>query len=251
MPAIPAITPTATEPESFISRNRTTLLTLTIALGMLLMLVVGLFLGGLGVYLYFNSSKLIETTQKPALPRENSPSRPTRLGPGPESQKYLDQGNENLKNGRFRDAEENFREAVRLSPNNANCLIHLGSSLFHQGKFSEAKDTFQHVTQLPAEKFYLNYAYSYMGRIEWERGYYSLATTSFERAVELAPNDFGSMACLGFVQKLAGNTSEAETNLKKVLAGSNDEELRKIVQKVLDGAQPPTTATDAGLGPGR
>lgn len=256
MPAVPVGTPivppiVAPHPESFISRNQTTLLTTTVAVGMVLMLIFGLLLGGIGVYYFYNAPKTSEPVKKPAKPPESSPSKPVRIGPGPDSQRYLELGNKNLENHRFQDAEENFREALRLSPNNVVCLVHLGNSQFHQGKFTEAKDTFQRATQLPTEKFYLNYAYSYMGRIEWERGYYSLATSSFQRAVELVPNDYGSMSCLGFVQKLAGNDADSETTLKKVLAGTSDEELKGLVQKVLAGAQPPTTATDAGLGPGQ
>ncbi len=252
MPAAHVPAPIAVpQPESFISRNRTALVTSTVAGGMILMLVFGLLLGGVGVYAFFNSSKTFNTGKKPVLPPENSPSKPVRLGPGPDTQWFLDKGNQDLQNSRFGEAERNFREALKLSPNNAVCLVHLAASLFHQEKLAESKETFQRATQLTSEKFYLNYAYSYLGRIEWERHFYSDAAYYFGRAVEMAPNDFGSMACHGFLLKLAGKEVAAAEILRKVLEGSGDDQLKGIVRQVLDGAQPPTSATDAGLGPGQ
>lgn len=256
MPAVPVGTPVvppivAPHPESFISRNQTTLLTALVAVGMVLMLIFGLLLGGIGVYYYFNAPKTSEPVKKPAKPPESSPSKPVRLGPGPDTQWYLNKGNKELQNSRFNEAERNFREAVRLTPNNAICLVHLAVSLFHQEKFIESKEAFQKATQVTSDKFYLNYAYSYLGRIEWERHFYSDSAYYFGRAVEIESKDFGSMACHGFLLKLAGNELEAETILRKVLNGSDDEHLKGIVRQVLEGAQPPTSATDAGIGPGQ
>lgn len=254
MPAVPVYPPIirpvpAAQPESFISRNLNFLLPSLVAAGMILMLIFGLLLGGIGAYFLLNSPKTSRDVMQPALPPDNSPSKPVRLGPGPDTQWFLKQGNQDLQDSRFGEAERNFREAVRLSPNNAVCLVHLAVSLFHQKKLIESKETFQKATQLTSEKYYLNYAYSYLGRIEWERHFYSDASYYFGRAVEMKSNDFCSMACQGFLLRLAGNEIEGATILRKVLEGSSDNHLKGIVRQVLDGAQPPMSATDAGLGP--
>lgn len=254
MPAAPVYPPVvrpvpAPQPESFISRNLNFLLPSLVAVGMILMLIFGLILGGIGVYAYFNSSKMFETGSKPVRTPVTSPSKPIRLSSEPNAKWYLERGNDFLKYGRFQDAEEKFREAVHLSPNDAVCLVHLAVSLFHQREFGESQEIFQRATQVTSEKYYLNYAYSYLGRIEWERKNYSHAGFYFGAAVEIEPNDFGSMACWGFTLKLDGQDGAAKAILQRVLDESRDENLKYIVQQVLEGANPPTTATNAGIGP--
>ncbi|PVE25668.1 hypothetical protein DC522_04960 [Microvirga sp. KLBC 81] len=95
-------------------------------------------------------------------------------------------GREHFTRANYALAEENFRKAVELKPNDAASWVGLAASYDQLGRFDLADRAYEKATQLSGNTFEIlnNRGFSYM-----LRGDNRQATVMFKRAKSLRPND--------------------------------------------------------------
>uniref|UniRef100_A0A914XJT0 Mitochondrial import receptor subunit TOM70 n=2 Tax=Plectus sambesii TaxID=2011161 RepID=A0A914XJT0_9BILA len=88
------------------------------------------------------------------------------------------------------DAKDMFEKALRLQPNNANILVHMGMLELQKSGDSPSEDDFNRATELMlrATKVdaHCEFAYETLGQLEVQRGRVRQATEYFDRALNLA-----------------------------------------------------------------
>jgi len=97
----------------------------------------------------------------------------------------------------FDDAIDEYRKALKLSPNFADIITHLGVALRDKGQYDEAIKEFSRAKEanphfIPAR---LNLGITY-----YSRGFYSLAEEEWQEALKIAPNNSAVKTYLNFVK---------------------------------------------------
>jgi hypothetical protein len=129
--------------------------------------------------------------------------------------------------------------------------LKIGLCLLHQCRFFEAGMRLDKSIKNTRYHEMWSFALRYKGFIDCETQNYEMAAWNFGRAVKISPTDYTSMAFQGFMLDLAGRESEAQNIYAKVLSESSDSALKEVVKQVQQGAKPPSTASNAGVGPGQ
>ncbi len=217
------------------------LLLLSIGLLVGMILVAGVILGLLLAY-FFTTPTTIPTS---------GPVRPPVVRPGILVEGAHQEGLDLLQNKRYVEAEAKFRRVLEIEPIHAGANLNLGICLFHQNRFNESTMRFDQAIESTRDLQMRNAAWNYKGLIEWEKQNYEMAAWNFGKAVNLSPKDYTSLAFEGFMLDLAGHESEAQDIYRKVLNESPDSFLKDVVRQVQQGSKPPSTASNAGVGPGQ
>ncbi len=108
-----------------------------------------------------------------------------------------------------------LREAVREDPTNPMLYLVLGDGLEEQGLWDEALQLYQ--SALQHEGTATSKMYARAARIHGQQGRLGEAITALEKAVELDPNDTGTLNKLAVTCLLAGRTAEAQRTLEALL----------------------------------
>lgn len=87
------------------------------------------------------------------------------------------------RHGRYAEAEEHFRMAVRVAPDNSEALLNLGSVLLVQEHTDEARSLFERSIRAHPNAE----AFSNLGFIAIEAGRFAEAAQAFERSLRLGP----------------------------------------------------------------
>jgi TolB-like protein/tetratricopeptide (TPR) repeat protein len=108
-------------------------------------------------------------------------------------------------------AEKDFRQALQSSPNNAAAKNALTSSLFAQGRLTEAEEACREALSL--DPLLTNLWYN-LGRITVGTGRYKEAENAFRKGLELQPNASRFHTYLGTLDVLQNNQAQAMGNAK-------------------------------------
>jgi Flp pilus assembly protein TadD len=127
---------------------------------------------------------------------------------------YLDQGIQLGQAGDDRGAEDAFRKAVQLDPNNAEAHANLGVALANQGKRAEAIAEFRQALRLNPNN---SMAHNNLGTVLDEQGKLEEAIAEFRQALRLNPNDVVARRNLGLVLYKQGQREEAITEYRQAL----------------------------------
>ena len=129
--------------------------------------------------------------------------------------KYIEEAELYSMAGRFADAEESFKKAIAINPQNNKHAWGLLIKLYWIYKdFSRAESTFEEALKVNP----LNQeAYFWMSGAYTIRGEYSSAEKLLRRALEIEPNDLSVVSTLILVCRLQGRNSETEDLLKKYI----------------------------------
>src|SRR5947208_6724388 len=112
------------------------------------------------------------------------------------------------KQGKLPEAEQELREAVRVTPVVASYRAQLGSILGLQGMWSEALESFQKAIDLAPEN--LDFRRE-TAAVQWQLGLMSSAEKNLQYVLARHPDDSGSILLLGLVKERNGDyTSAAE-----------------------------------------
>ncbi len=145
---------------------------------------------------------------------------------------YYTRGISNERAGRWADAESDFREALKLFPDQPLVLNYLGYSLLEQGQsYDEALDMIQRAVKGEPDDGYitdsLGWAYYRLGR-------YDDAVAPMLRAVELTPDDPVINDHLGDVLWKVGRKREADFQWHRALSfgPADDLDMDRIRRKL-------------------
>ncbi|HUM06277.1 MAG TPA: tetratricopeptide repeat protein [Terriglobales bacterium] len=108
--------------------------------------------------------------------------------------------------GKYEQAEEQFRRAIRLKPADDAARLGLAESLERRGQIAEAETVYKDaIARRP------NYwaVYNYLGTFYWRQGHYREAEKSFSVVTSLQPDNVRGFSNLGAMQLLQGRYSDA------------------------------------------
>ena len=116
--------------------------------------------------------------------------------------------------GRFDEAESQFREILQLVPRHAPSLASLALTQMKQQKFEEAQTSLETSLELSPEN---SYALFLMGLLKVSQERYDDAVTFLSRATVLDPDDAEAQNYLGVALAEVGHRNPAETALRKAI----------------------------------
>lgn len=128
-------------------------------------------------------------------------------------------GESELARGYLDAAEQEFRRALELDPDDLGSQFFLGVVLRKRGKLEEAAQTFDAISKIDSKWPGLAIE---RGRVFEEKGEASRAVKMYQEALQKNPRDLDLRLRLGAAQVSAGNLDEAETNLSVVLKARPD-----------------------------
>jgi superkiller protein 3 len=129
-----------------------------------------------------------------------------------EARPFLEAGEEYLREEKWPQAEEAFRQAVAVYPESAVAQSKLGVALARQGQLEEAISAFRQAVQLNP---HYAAAYSNLGNVYREQGRVEEALRAYQQAVEADPDYWIAHQNLGGLYKELGRFSEAVGEFKK------------------------------------
>ena len=149
---------------------------------------------------------------------------------------------------RWPKAEADFKEALRLYPDEPLVLNYLGYSWVDQGvNLEEAFKMLRRAVDLKPTDGYI---VDSLGWANYKLGNYEEATRDLERAVELKPGDPVVNDHLGDAYWRVGRRTEAHFQWNHARDfGPEPEDLKKILLKIKDGLPPAPPRRDAGTTP--
>ncbi len=154
-----------------------------------------------------------------------------------------------IQQGRTEEAEQHFRQAIRLDPNYAPAANGLGGCLLHQGRIDEAILEFRKAAAVDP---LMVKAYGNLGSAYLMRGDLEQAEKYFRRALELAPREGSFHRSLGTVLVRRGQLKQAIAELRAgLLLAPADPDLYCQLGSLLEGQGRPDEALkhfDAALG---
>jgi len=130
---------------------------------------------------------------------------------------YLGQnnlGNLLIEQGRFEEAVQAFREAIRLKPNFAKTHVQLGNVLAAQGKLAEAEQAFRWAIQLRPD---LPEPHNNLGNLLGSQGRSAEAEREYREALQLDPGYAEAHNNLGNMLGFQGKTGEAEGEYREAI----------------------------------
>ncbi len=108
-------------------------------------------------------------------------------------------------NGRYEDAANAYREIVAVDAENINGWTNLATSLMLSGDFAAAARAFERAIEMePIPTTYVN-----LGMLHYYLGEADEAITAFEKAADMAPNDYLVWSNLGDVLAFSGDLDGA------------------------------------------
>jgi tetratricopeptide (TPR) repeat protein len=145
-------------------------------------------------------------------------------------------------------AEQRFRKALELSPNEASVLNYLGYSMIEKKiNLTEAMDMVKKAVELKPNDGYI---IDSLGWAYYQLGDYEQAVVHIERAVELLPADPIIAEHLGDAYWRVGRTLEAKFQWQHARDNKPEpDDLKRIEDKILNGMPEETPVTPAQTAP--
>ncbi|MCM2255321.1 MAG: tetratricopeptide repeat protein [Vicinamibacteria bacterium] len=133
------------------------------------------------------------------------------------------------------DAARHLERALAADPGRATTRVHLGRVLWRQGRFEDARATFEAAVTPGADAGALYLAHTFLGHLHHRAGRSEAAVECFHRALAIAP--LGQAAALGLAHalRLRGDTTGAGQSADQVLA-ARDKPLDPLVNYLADNA---------------
>ena len=138
---------------------------------------------------------------------EQSFRQATGLFPG-DANTYNWFGSFLYRQGRYRDAVEQYRIAVSMNPNDMNSMTNLGTSYLLLGEFGLARTAFDNAIRIEPRK----HAWSNLSLVDYYLGNYDEAEKSVTNAISLEPKDHLPRSNLGDILWAAGAKERARAS---------------------------------------
>ena len=120
---------------------------------------------------------------------------------------YMELGLNAYQSADYKDAVQNWEEALKLEPDNVLALRNLGAAYHLLGRDEDAAAALQHALEIkPNADVYNN-----LGTIRFYQGHYAEAVPAFEKTVQLGSNSFDNWGNLGDAYRWTpGNQAKAK-----------------------------------------
>ena len=133
------------------------------------------------------------------------------------SDKYLILGGWYYDQGKYAQAEEMFKKAIKINPCNIEAYNELGMCYTDQGRYDRAEEMFKKVIAIEPNE---HHSYQALGFWYWTQKKYAQAEEIFKKAFEINPKDEDSYIDIGWWYGVAsglGEYDKAEEMIKKAI----------------------------------
>ncbi|MCX7736026.1 MAG: tetratricopeptide repeat protein [Candidatus Kapabacteria bacterium] len=124
------------------------------------------------------------------------------LGFSESPKKFIREGNKNYKDGKFIDAEVQYKKALEADSNSLKANFNLGNSLYKQGRFDESGSIYQNLASQNIDKDVLAKAYHNLGNSLLKAKKYSESIDAYKRSLRLKPDDVDTKYNLEYARKM-------------------------------------------------
>ena len=111
---------------------------------------------------------------------------------GQQENKIIREGNRLFNNENFDGAEIKYREALELNPSNASALYNLGNALYKQGRFDEAAEIFDAISQTAQSPDIRSKALHNLGNSHMGLQDYAKSIDAYKESLRINPDDLDS-----------------------------------------------------------
>lgn len=129
---------------------------------------------------------------------------------------YLISGNEAFKRNDYKQAELDYKNAIRLEPNSSTALNNLGVVLNELGKYDDAQATLSKAISVDPKNVIAHYT---LAQVFIKRGNYPEAIAEAHKSIELSSNEMG------------GHKALAEASLRKGKQEKNNDDLKSAIDE--------------------
>jgi tetratricopeptide (TPR) repeat protein len=131
------------------------------------------------------------------------------------AQKLVRSGNNEYKNGRFKDAEIDFRKALTKSPNSQKAAFNLGNSLYKQQNYDEAASQYLKLAKSENKEVPKPGVYYNLGNSLLESKKYKESIDAYKMALRLNPKDEDTRYNLSYAMTKLQQQKKQEQNNKQ------------------------------------
>jgi tetratricopeptide (TPR) repeat protein len=125
---------------------------------------------------------------------------------------YLFKGSNYLINEQYKEAIAEFKEALRLDPENPDLYYYLGVCNYSLQEYEEAINCLKKAQVKNPNDSELNY---FLGISNYSLGRYAQAITDLQKALEINPDDAQAYSIIGASNYSLGESQLAKSNLSK------------------------------------
>jgi len=134
-------------------------------------------------------------------------------------------GNDHYKDGRFQDAEIEYRRALELNNQNHKALFNLGNALYKQERYQEAAEIFDALTRIAPDNIDNASAFHNLGNAMLGDGKFAESVQAYKDALRLKPDDEETRYNLAYAMKmLQENPPQEQSGDQQNQEGDNDEQ---------------------------
>lgn len=130
-------------------------------------------------------------------------------------QKLVRSGNNEYKNGHFKDAEIDYRKALTKAPNSQKAAFNLGNSLYKQKNFDEATSQYLKLAQSEIKETPKSNVYYNLGNSLLENKKYKESIDAYKMALRLNPKDEDTRYNLSYAMTKLQQQKKQEQNKKQ------------------------------------
>jgi tetratricopeptide (TPR) repeat protein len=127
---------------------------------------------------------------------------------------YVSSGYSYLGQGEYAKAEESFKKALEINPNNDGVYVTLGLCYQEQKKYALAEESFKKAIELNPKN---SFAYSFLGDFYRKQNNYAQAKELFEKAVALDPENHSAWTALWQVYDFYGEYDRTEESIRRFM----------------------------------
>jgi len=131
------------------------------------------------------------------------------------AQKLVRSGNNEYKNGHFKDAEIDFRKALTKSPNSQKAAFNLGNSLYKQQNYDEAASQYLKLAQSEEKEVPKPGVYYNLGNSLLESKKYKESIDAYKMALRQNPKDEDTRYNLSYAMTKLQQQKKQEQNNKQ------------------------------------
>ncbi len=130
-------------------------------------------------------------------------------------QKLVRSGNNEYKNGHYKDAEIDYRKALTKAPNSQKAAFNLGNSLYKQKNFDEATAQYLKLAQSENKETPKSNVYYNLGNSLLENKKYKESIDAYKMALRLNPKDEDTRYNLSYAMTKLQQQKKQEQNKKQ------------------------------------
>jgi tetratricopeptide (TPR) repeat protein len=150
-----------------------------------------------------------------------------KLGALRESKDLTWEGNKDLSENKFVEAEVEYRKAIAKSDENVAAPYNLGNAYYAKETYSEAFGRFKEAGELASEKADKHKAYHNMGNVFMKRKEYEKAVEAYKQALRNGPNDEETRYNLALAKEMLKKEQQQNDQNKDNKDNKDDQEQKE------------------------